>query len=105
MTTNDKMLTLKTPGVSPLPNSSWVGLVLVLNGKGKTLAEQHKKPANQLWRANGGFGCEPAAIGRAVFATCLNDGEGARWDRVEFIGVASDELVKQVCPHYVPPVK
>ena len=51
-------------------------------------------PSNQLWVAHGGFGCSPTASGRAVYATCLGDGEeNVRWNRQDFIGILKDELL------------
>lgn len=67
------------------------GKVLVLSPD--ALKEQCWMQQNQLWLADGGFGCSPTAAGRAIFATCLNDGEHARWDRAEFIGVIRDECL------------
>lgn len=48
-------------------------------------------PENQLWLATGGFGCAPNAAGRAVYATCLGDGERTRWNRSDFIGILKEE--------------
>lgn len=42
---------------------------------------------DQLWIANSGFGCSPTTIGRSVLCTCLGDGEVARWDRSDILGV------------------
>lgn len=78
------MLTRKSKEVLPLVGDL-EGKVLVL--RGSILKKDYRKPEYQLWRATGGFGCSPTAIGRAVFATCLFDGENARWDRQEFIGI------------------
>lgn len=82
--------------IDPLPETSWVGKILVLNGAGKTLKREFKRAKFQLWRATGGFGCEPGLVGRAVFATCLSDGENARWDRGEFIGCVTEERAKEI---------
>ena len=56
-----------------------------------TLKESYWAPENQLWLATGGFGCSPTAAGRAVYATCLGDGEHTRWDRSDFIGILREE--------------
>lgn len=56
-----------------------------------TLKESYWAPENQLWLATGGFGCRPTAAGRAVYATCLSDGEHVRWNREDFIGILREE--------------
>ena len=45
--------------------------------------------------ARSGFGCEPHSSGRAVFATCLSDGETARWNQEDFIGVLDDKFLPE----------
>lgn len=65
------------------------GSVLVMSPY--TLKESYWSPENQLWLATGGFGCNPSAAGRAVYATCLGDGEQTRWDRSDFIGILKEE--------------
>ena len=65
------------------------GKVLVMSPY--TLKESYWSPENQLWLATGGFGCSPSAAGRAVYATCLGDGEQTRWDRSDFIGILKEE--------------
>ena len=65
------------------------GTVLVMSPF--TLKESYWAPENQLWLATGGFGCTPTASGRVVYATCLGDGEQARWNRSDFIGILREE--------------
>ena len=65
------------------------GKVLVLGPD--TLRESCWSPRDQLWVAEGGFGCSPTATGRAVYATCLGDGEQARWNREDFTGVLDEQ--------------
>jgi len=69
----------------------YTGKVLVLSTD--TLREDCWDPRNMLWLASGGFGCSSTARGRAVYATCLGDGEETRWDRLDFIGVLKDEFL------------
>lgn len=64
------------------------GKVIVLSAD--TLNENYLTPQNQLWLCTGGFGSHPGASGRGVFATCLSDGEKARWNRENFVGVIAD---------------
>ena len=63
----------------------YTGKVLVLSPE--ALQEQYWGQDYQLLYARSGFGCAPHSSGRAVFATCLSDGETARWNREDFIGV------------------
>ena len=63
------------------------GQLLVL--KASVLAPWMLDPRNQLWIAENGFGTKPNASGRAVFATCLMDGERARFNREDFYGIAN----------------
>ena len=69
----------------------YTGKVLVLSPD--TLKESCWCAENMLWLAEGGFGCSPTASGRAVYATCLSDGEQTRWNREDFIGVLKDEFL------------
>lgn len=70
---------------------SLVGKVLVL--KPGLLKESCLCRENQLWLATGGFGCEPHASGRAIFAECIYDGEECRWSREDFLGILDDRFL------------
>ena len=67
------------------------GQLLVL--KASALAPWAREPENQLWVASHGFGTNPTASGRAVFAKCLSDGEEARWNRADFYGIANPRRI------------
>ena len=67
------------------------GKVLVLSPD--SLREGCWKPQDQLWYAHDGFGCSPHAIGRSIRATCLSDGEMARWNRSDFTGVLDEQYL------------
>ena len=69
----------------------FTGKVLVLSPE--ALQEQYWGQKDQLWYARSGFGCEPHSSGRAVFATCLSDGEAARWNREDFTGVLDEKYL------------
>lgn len=69
----------------------YTGRVLVLSPD--TLKESCWSTRNQLWVGETGFGCSPTASGRAVYATCLGDGEQTRWDRADFIGVLDEQFL------------
>ncbi len=69
------------------------GKVLVM--KLDTLLEKFWSPENQLWLANGGFGCDPKASGRAIHATCLGDGESVYWNREDFCGVLNEQYLPE----------
>ena len=69
----------------------YTGKVLVLSPD--TLRESCWTPRDQLWLAEGGFGCSPHASGQAVYASCLGDGERTRWNRADFIGVLDGQYL------------
>lgn len=67
------------------------GKVLVLSPD--TLREGCWNPRDQLWYCQGGAGSRPHAMGQAVFATCLSDGERTRWNRTDFTGVLDEQFL------------
>jgi hypothetical protein len=76
------------PGTDKL---DFEGKVVVLSPD--VLKESCWSQRDQLWLATGGFGCHASSSGRAVFATCLNDGEKTRWNRTDFVGVLREDLL------------
>jgi hypothetical protein len=60
--------------------------LLIINAE--WLNEESRTPENQLFYASGGFGCSPDASGRAIFGEFLIDGEKARFNRHDFVGIA-----------------
>ena len=69
----------------------YTGKVLVLSPD--VLREQYWGQEYQLLYTRSGFGCKPHSRGRAVFAVSLVDGETARWNREDFVGVLKEELL------------
>lgn len=69
----------------------YTGKVLIL--RPNVLKEEYWSDRNQLWVGESGFGCSPTASGRAVYATCLGDGEKARWERADFLGVMDEKYL------------
>lgn len=67
----------------------YTGRVLIL--RPDRLKEECLSPQNQVWYGQASFGLSPASRGRAVFATCLGDGERAQWYRADFIGVMDEQ--------------
>ena len=67
------------------------GRVLIM--KPSTLKESCWSPQDQLWLAENGFGCDPKSSGRAIYARCLGDGEQARWNREDFLGVLDEQFL------------
>ena len=65
------------------------GHVLVL--KPETLKDEHRKPENQLFLAEIGAGCVPTARGRMIAGKFLFNGEQAKCNREEFLGVLSPD--------------
>ena len=79
----------KTEEVSS-ESQDWQGKILVLHPD--RVAPAYRQPRFLLWKATGGFGCNPTAAGRAVFTIALADGERVRWDRADFAGVFTGKL-------------
>ena len=69
----------------------YTGKVLIL--RPAVLKEDCWSPQNQLWYGETGFGCSPTSSGRAVYATCLGDGEKTRWNREDFVGVLDEQYL------------
>lgn len=67
------------------------GKVLVL--KGDVLKDRYKTPEDQLFLADGGFGCRPSSRGRKVFGKFLKDGEDTHFYREDFVGILKDEYL------------
>lgn len=67
------------------------GKVLVL--KGNVLKDRYKTPEDQLFLADGGFGCRPNSRGRKVFGKFLKDGEDTHFYREDFAGILKDECL------------
>ena len=74
-------------------NKDYTNQLLIL--KPSMLAPWAKEPENQLWIAENGFGVSPNSSGRAVYATCLYDGEEARWNRGDFIGIVNPDRLPE----------
>jgi len=73
-------------------DQDFTGKVLVL--RDTVLKESERTPENQLFFANvGGFGCRPHAVGRAVMGEFLIDGEKARFNREDFVGICDDRCL------------
>lgn len=69
----------------------FTGKLLIL--RDTVLNEASRTPENQLFLASGGFGCSPNARGRAVFGEFLIDGEKARFERQDFVGIVDDRYL------------
>ena len=69
----------------------YTGKVLIM--RPSVLKEECWSGQFQLWYGEGGFGCSPTARGRAVYATCLGDGEKSRWNRADFMGVLDEQYL------------
>ncbi len=89
-----KIITKNTKGVEPITDQNVEGKILVL--RATNLNRGYKTAKNQLWRATGGFGCNPSLRGKAIFCTALSDNEQYRWLASEFIGIVSEEFAKQI---------
>lgn len=73
-----------------------------LDFKGKIVAirpdclkDEYKSALDQLFYAEGGFGCDPNAIGRKVYGRFIKDGERAWFMRDEIQGVVKLDLLPE----------
>ena len=66
------------------------------------LMRRYQMPRFQIFHATGGFGCQENSLGSAVFGIHIADGESCRWNRNDFIGIATDELVTQAMEDTTP---
>lgn len=73
-----------------------------LDFKGKIVAirpdclkDEYKSALDQLFYAEGGFGCDPNAIGRKVYGRFIKDGEKAWFLRDEIQGVVKLDLLPE----------
>ncbi len=55
------------------------------------LAPAYRDITWRVFRADGGFGCSPSAIGTAVMGEHVRDGERARWERYDIERLATAE--------------
>ena len=69
----------------------YTGKLLIL--RADVLKDSCRTPENQLFLAQSGFGCSPDASGRAIFGQFLIDGEKARFNRVDFVGICDESYL------------
>jgi hypothetical protein len=67
----------------------------VLALKPEVLKDEYKSPDFQVFLAERGFGCNPAASGRKIFGQFLIDGEQAHYNREDFLGVLKPEFLPE----------
>ena len=79
------------PDLLPLPED-YTNQVLVLSTK--SLNKRYHISRYQLVKCTGGFGAKPDTFGSKVFGYYLADNEDGQWRRGDFIGAASDALIR-----------
>ena len=72
-------------------SQDYEGKVLVI--KPDWFNEHSRYSENQLFFASCCFGCSPSATGTAVFGWFLSDGEKARLERFDFLGVLAEDCM------------
>jgi hypothetical protein len=70
---------------------SIAGKVIAL--KLSSLPPEYRDGDHQLYFCEGGGGSKPNPIGRSILAVSLADGERARWNRVDVLGILKPELL------------
>jgi hypothetical protein len=83
--TTDPIKDAKAAEALSISGQSLVDRIVLVNG--------HADPL-RLFHCKGGFGCNPAAMGQAVFGTWLSDGKQERIDRYNVERFASDEEIE-----------
>lgn len=63
--------------------------------KPTVLKESCRTSENQLFVAEGGFGCSPNSRGRKVFGKFLIDGEETHFNREDFFGIIKNECIPE----------
>lgn len=86
------LITAGSEGLLPL-DGDLTGRVIVL--KHSALNRRYQSPRFQLFKATGGFGCQADGLGRAVFVHSLADFEDGRYNRSDFIGIATEDLISR----------
>ena len=72
------------PNIKPIDDVDLEGKILVHCGD--NFKPEFSADKFRLWKATGGFGCNPRLTGTEVLATCLADGETAKLYRSDFVG-------------------
>ncbi len=72
-----------------ISDGDYTNQIIVL--RADSLKEEYRTPENQLFLAQGGFGCNPQSRGRKIFGIYLNDGESCSVVRTDVCGVISPE--------------
>lgn len=67
------------------------GRVLIFSAD--SMHEDHLHPEEQLFLAQGGFGCRPNARGTKIFGQFLCDGEKCHISRMDVVGAIRDECL------------
>lgn len=86
------LITHETEGLSPLVGDL-AGKTLVI--RANALNRRYQLPRFQLFKATGGFGCKESSLGSKVFGVFVADNEDGQYRRNDFIGIATDQLIRQ----------
>ena len=70
--------------------------------KHTALNRRYQSPRFQIFHATGGFGCQENSYGSTIYGIQIADGESAAFDRNQFVGIASDELVNRALEDTTP---
>ena len=79
----------------PLDGVDLTGKILIMNES--NLQPQYRTFKNLVYRAIGGFGCSPKAMGRTVFTKEVFGTLDERWQRGDFEGWMTDEEFQAYC--------
>lgn len=80
---------------TPTPEGN-IGEVAILKPEfiEKAFTPNYRTADYQLFRLEGGFGCQPSTIGNACVGYFCADGEECRMERYDFVGIADEATTK-----------
>lgn len=82
------------PRLIPTEGQRLEGKLIII--KADKINKRYRAARFQLYKATGGFGCNPGAMGKKIYADCIADGEeDIHWERYDVAGIANDDLVAE----------
>jgi hypothetical protein len=87
-------------GLTPIVSQNLKGQFVVVNWR--RLDRRFQQPRFQIFKPTGGTGCLTFMDGGKVFGRHVFDGEDGEFRRTDFLGLASEELIKLAMADITP---